>query len=82
MNTTNAVTGEGIAPRKVKDLGEQFQLIQDSQDIHATLESIGKLEEFDFTGCLFAEVRDGDYGNVYLCPTFIPYLESPVRKLQ
>lgn len=66
---------------KVKDLGDQFTLIQDSQDIKATLDSIGKSGEFDFTGCLFAEIQDGDYGKVYLCPTFIPYLDSPVRHL-
>jgi hypothetical protein len=67
---------------RVSDLGEQFQLVSDSQDIIATLDSIGQGQEFCEVGCLFVEVLDDDYGQVYYCEQSVPYLADRVYKLQ
>jgi hypothetical protein len=71
----------GEVPR-VSDMGERFQLVTNSQDIIATLESIGKGQEHCEVGCLFVEVLDGDYGEVYYCEQSTPYLKDRVYRLQ
>jgi hypothetical protein len=43
------------------NLGPEYELISNSQDIAATLESIGRADEIDDWGCLFVKVGDGDY---------------------
>jgi len=69
---------------RVSDLPEDqsFALVQDSQDVRATLESIGKLNELDDVGCLFVEVLDGDYGSVYALERYIPTLNAIMWQLQ
>lgn len=66
----------------VAHMGEQFALEQDSQDIQATLEGIGRLDALDETGCLFTEVVEGDYGRVYQCMKFVPVLTARVYRLR
>jgi hypothetical protein len=80
-HTAKAETDAGKAPR-VSDMDERFQLVTNSQDIAATLESIGQGQEFCEVGCLFVEVLDGDYGDVYYCEQSVPYLTDRVYKLQ
>ncbi len=66
---------------KVKDTRETFILIQSDYDISSTLKHIGKLEELASTGCLFADIRDGEYLTVYSCPSFVPFLGNQVTQL-
>ncbi len=66
----------------VADIPDSFTLVQDSQDIHATLESCGLLTYESETGCLFAEVLDGDYGSVYICTRYAPVLTARVYKIR
>ncbi len=65
----------------VADIPEHFQLVSNSQDIHATLESIGKLDQLDDCGCLFVEVGEGEYLSVYECTHSVPLLTYPVYRL-
>lgn len=88
MNTTKHNETASAAPDKparvhtVADIPEHFTLLQDSQDIHATLESCGLLTYESETGCLFAEVLDGDYGSIYMCTRAVPWLAARVYQLQ
>lgn len=66
---------------KVIDVPKGFKLVQDSQDISATLESIGAPNDGEF-GCLFVEVLDGDYGQVWGQSTFVPYLNNELRNVR
>ncbi len=77
-------TGGRTAARveRISDIPEHFELVQDSQDIHATLESTGLLNYESETGCLFVEVLDGDYGDIYMCTRSVPVLTHRVYKLQ
>lgn len=65
----------------VAHMGPEFTLVQDSQDVRATLESVGRLDALDETGCLFVEVLDGDYGRVYQCMRYVPVLTANVYQL-
>ena len=66
----------------VADVPESFVLVSNSQDIQATLEHIGQSNRTADAGCLFVEVLDGEYGEVYLCERSIPYLGATIEKLQ
>lgn len=68
--------------RKVSDIPESYTLIQDSQDITATLESIGRLDLVHEAGCLFVEVLDGDYGQVFYANGTSPFLTNNVYRIQ
>lgn len=85
MNTDKtkqtASASQKLRVETVADVPEHFALVQDSQDIHATLESCGLLNYESETGCLFAEVLDGDYGSIYMCTRYVPYLNARVYKL-
>jgi hypothetical protein len=56
----------------VKDIPERFELVTDSQDIDAIAENEGI--DLDDYGCLFVEILEGEYGQVYGCSGSIPYL--------
>lgn len=69
-------------PIRVADLQcPRFTLVQDSQDIVAVLESIGYAGE-ESIGCLFVEVLDGDYGQVYAVESFIPRLHAIATRIR
>jgi len=67
------------AIKTVRDIPENFHLVQDSQEIQAVAEHFPGID-FDY-GCLFVEVNDGDYTAIYGCESFIPYLSAKVDKL-
>jgi hypothetical protein len=69
--------------QKVEDLQNNlsFDLIQNSQDIKHILESIGIIDNGNY-GCLFVEVLDGEYGEIYGCSSNIPYLHYDLFKLK
>ncbi len=81
-----AVTDAGKAPRytlmRVRDIPQDLMLISDSQDIAATLETIGQSNQFNDIGCMFVEVLDGDYGSVYGAERSIPYLDAIAWQIQ
>jgi hypothetical protein len=83
-DTDRAVTGESTMSRveRVADIPDQFVLVQDSQDVHAVLESCGLLTYESETGCLFVEVLDGEYGSVYMSTRYVPILTARVYQLQ
>ena len=60
----------------VKDLEtrKDLILITDSQEIKSTLESVGLLKYMDYCGCLFVEVGEGDYEDIYLCEYSVPLI--------
>ena len=64
----------------VKDLqGEQYQLLQDSQDINAVMENIG-IKQYD-CGFLIVETGEGEYKQVYSSEQFMPYLNTELEKI-
>jgi hypothetical protein len=77
-----AILNESLPITHVRDIpSDEYHLVQDSQDIHATLESIGRLDELSSTGCLFVRVVGGDYEAVYQCERSVPYLDVRVWRL-
>lgn len=68
----------------VQDINDNdsFALVSNSQDIKAVLEYIGKDDLIDEVGCLFVEMLDGDYGDVYYCKSNIPYLSYNIYKIR
>lgn len=65
---------------RVKDLqGEQYQLLQDSQDIDAVIEHIG-IKQHD-CGFLIVNVGDGEHKEIYSSKKFMPYLNTELEKL-
>ncbi len=63
----------------VGDIPDEYELVTDSQDIEATLESIGMLEDIDEYGCLFVLVGDGEYEFVYGCSHSYPRVDDRVE---
>lgn len=67
---------------------EELHLISDSQDIEAIVEymfSTKEIEEKDLyseIGCIFAEVIDGDYGEVLFSPYSTAWLTAPLYDLR
>jgi hypothetical protein len=56
----------------IKDIPKHFELVTDSQDIDAIADNLGV--DLDDYGCLFVEILEGEYGQVYGCSGIIPYL--------
>jgi hypothetical protein len=79
MDTTHTTNKEDTT-MKVRDLqGEKYQLVTNSQDIEAISVDLGiNPESF---GCMFVEVINGEYGEVYGCYSNIPYLHYDVEKV-
>ncbi len=65
----------------VGDMPDDFDLVTDSQDIEATLESIGMLECYDEYGSLFVLIGDGEYDTVYGCAHPYPHMNARVELL-
>lgn len=63
------------------DGDKNFILITDSQDIKATLEHIGMESLYDEVGCLFVDLLDGEYGEIYYSGNSIPDLRAYVHKI-
>ena len=68
----------------VKDLEKRPELIliSDSQDIRSIVEHCVKAEKVEETingiGCLFVEIIDGDYGDIYICEYSTAWNNAPV----
>jgi hypothetical protein len=73
--------GQGQDFSKVGDIPSEYAFERDSQDVYATLEYIGRLDEYRDTGSLFTLARDGEIVSVYQCHNYVPLLEAPVYKL-
>jgi hypothetical protein len=58
---------------RIKDLTEDFHLVQLSQDIEAIADFLGDPSINEY-GCLFVKFSDGDYEAVYGCYDSVPYL--------
>lgn len=67
---------------KVSDIPDEYTLVQNSQDITACLEDIGRLDIQDDVGCLFVEILDGEYGSAYYCEGSVPWLNKNVYQIQ
>jgi hypothetical protein len=59
-------------PMLVKDIPENFELVTESQEIGSIADNLGI--DLDDYGCLFVEVLEGEYGQVYGCSGSVPYL--------
>ena len=60
----------------------EFSLISDSQDIEAILEYLGCSELKDQIGCMFVEIDNGDYGEIYYCEYSVPWLNARIYDLR
>ena len=58
---------------QVKDITDEFVLITDEQEIRAVGDSIGAPDIADEFGCLFVEINDGDYGQIWGCMSAVPW---------
>ena len=65
----------------VKEIPADWQFVSNSQDIEATLESIGSKHMLSDVGCLFVKVGDGDYDAVYYCERSVLLFDCEVYKL-
>lgn len=65
---------------KVKEMDDRFILVTDSQDIEQISVSCG-VNPLSF-GCLFVEVLDGEYGEIWGCYSNIPKLEYELEKIK
>ena len=61
---------------QIKDISKDFHLVQNSQDVKACLESIGRMDLLLNIGCLFVQAIDGDIVHVYYSEGFVPYLTN------
>jgi hypothetical protein len=66
----------------VRDIPKHLTLVSDSQDIEATLESIGAMDQREDVGCMFVEVLDGEYGAVYGVERSTPWLDAIAWQMQ
>jgi virulence-associated protein VapD len=68
---------------KIEDLENNlnFHLIQNYQDIEEVLKDLG-LPNDNTYGCLFVEMLEGEYGEIYGCESNIPYLHYRLDKLR
>lgn len=67
----------------VSDMGDEFTLLTNSQDINDVLFHLGyTVEDFEHSenqyGCLFVEVLNGEYGRIYGLYSCVPSLDKPV----
>lgn len=67
--------------QKVKDFGDEYSLVSDSQDRHAVLESIGFTDSMDEYGCLFVLVGEADYEEVWGVWNSVAWLEADAIRL-
>jgi len=65
---------------------EELVLISDSQDVEAIVKYLlpsAKVEDaLSEIGCIFAEVVDGDYGDVLFSPYSTAWLTAPLYDLR
>lgn len=66
---------------KVKDIPDDFILVNDSQDIEAVLDYTGMWKLRDKIGCMFVSMRDGEYKAVYYSERIIPWLFDEVYEI-
>ena len=64
----------------VKEIPDDFFLVQDSQDIECIKEYFPVIG-FDDYGCLFVRTEDGEYKEIYGCISYTPYNNNSVFKL-
>jgi len=61
---------------------EKYQLVTDSREVEAILESIGQTGHNDDTHGLLVEVLDGQYGEVWGFFGIVPLLHKHAYQLQ
>ena len=67
--------------KTVADLSDpKFTLVTDPFEIDHVLENIGSNRDYCI-GCMFVEVIDGDYGEIWACERTVPYLSETVYQL-
>lgn len=67
----------------VKDLGDEFTLLQDSQDIAEVYENFGlPSDEQGHFPTLFVEVLGEEYGRIYGIESFTPYDDDEVMNFR
>jgi hypothetical protein len=64
------------------DKRDDLMLITNSQDINAVKEHFGNPKGWSDYGCLFVEIVDGDYGDIFGCESDIPYMSYWVDKIE
>jgi hypothetical protein len=77
MSTSGIDNQKGFAmPEncKIGDIPQDYSLVTNSQDIHATLEHIGRLDLLGETGSIFAKIVEGEYEAIYRSPHSVPVL--------
>lgn len=77
---TIANNNKGGKDMKVKDIPERFALVTDSQEIEAVGDHIGTI--LDDFGCLFVDVIEGDYAQVYGCESSVPWIGANVYEIE
>ena len=66
---------------KVRDMGENFELVT-GDEVEHVLDNLGAPSESREFGCLFVEVIDGDYGQIFGTLGSVPYHETPVYNVR
>ena len=72
---------QGDNTMTASELGTEFTLVQDSQEIAAVLEHLGVEDDDEFSS-LFVEVIDGDYGRIYGAARIIVMDTDEVRDVR
>ena len=68
--------------RTIRNLqDEKYTLVTDSQEIAHIVDSIGENQDY-VIGCMFVEILDGEYGEVWASEQFVPYLSATAYKLK
>jgi hypothetical protein len=67
---------------KISDLqDEKYLLVTDSEEIAHVIDSIAENQDY-VIGCMFVEVLDGEYGEIWASEQFVPYLSATAYQLQ
>jgi hypothetical protein len=65
----------------IRNIPEDYQLVTDSQDVKAVLESMGQPDLYEDYQGLFVKVGDGEYESVYAFCGIVPYLSKLATKI-
>lgn len=71
--------GDFVTVKHLDEKHADLILVSDSQEIKATAEAVG-FDAADY-GCLFVEVGDGDYNEIWGCFESVPWLNLSAEKL-
>lgn len=62
-----------------RDSHESIILVQDSQDVEAVVETIGRDFDASEYGCYFVEMGDAEYKRIWGCTSYIPWNSSYIE---